>query len=227
MISEEILDLPLFPLDTVLFPGMTLPLHIFEDRYRLMVSECLAGDRDFGVLMAGSGPGGDGMPTAHRVGTSARITHVHKLEDGRMNILTTGQERFRLLHLLRTEPYIIGRVEALPLEGASSPQVSALVRKVGALFVRYLRLAGEVLGNTIQIDNAPSNASGLVFTIAMGLDVSIEEKQELLSIRALPDLLARESLILSREELLLERMREAQDSNTGYLRGATQYLSLS
>lgn len=225
--SEEILDLPLFPLNTVLFPGMALPLHIFEDRYRLMINECLEGEQDFGVLMAKSDPDREGMTVAYNVGTSARITHVHRLEDGRMNILTTGLERFRVLHLVRTEPYIIGRIEAFPLEGTRSPQVTEWVWKAGALFVRYLRLVGEVLGTTIEVESTPHDASSLAYLVAMALQVSLEEKQELLSIPALPTLLARESLILSREEILLKRMRKAQDSNTGYVLGATQYWSLN
>lgn len=225
--SEETLHLPLFPLNTVLFPGMALPLHIFEDRYRLMINECLEGEQDFGVLMAKSAPDREGMTRAYTVGTSARITHVHRLEDGRMNILTTGLERFRVLHLVRTEPYIIGRIEAFPLEGTGSPQVTELVWKAGTLFVRYLRLVGEVLGTTIEVESTPHDASSLAYLVAMALQVSMEEKQELLSIPALPTLLARESLILSREEILLKRMRKAQDSNTGYVLGATQYWSLN
>ncbi|KPL14927.1 MAG: hypothetical protein AMJ93_17070 [Anaerolineae bacterium SM23_84] len=206
---------------------MALPLHIFEDRYRLMINECLEGEQDFGVLMAKSDPDREGMTVAYNVGTSARITHVHRLEDGRMNILTTGLERFRVLHLVRTEPYIIGRIEAFPLEGTRSPQVTEWVWKAGALFVRYLRLVGEVLGTTIEVESTPHDASSLAYLVAMALQVSLEEKQELLSIPALPTLLARESLILSREEILLKRMRKAQDSNTGYVLGATQYWSLN
>jgi Lon protease-like protein len=226
-VCEEILDLPLFPLNTVLFPGMELPLHIFEDRYRLMISECLERNQDFGVLMARADAGGEGTATAYTVGTSARITHVHRLQDGRMDILTSGLERYRVLHVLCTEPYIIGRIEAFPLEGTSSPQVSELVWKASALFVRYLRLTGEVLGTRIDIESTPRDATGLAYLVAITLEVSLEEKQELLSIRTLPALLARESLILSREEILLNRMRKAQEDNTGYVRGETQYLSLN
>lgn len=225
--SEEIRDLPLFPLNTVLFPGMELPLHIFEHRYRLMIRECLERNQDFGVLMARWGAEGEGMAGAYSVGTSARITHVHRLQDGRMDILTAGLERFRVLHVLRTEPYVIARIEAFPLEGTSSRQASELASKAGALFVRYLRLIGEVLGTTMDIESTPRDATSLAYLVAITLEVSLEEKQELLSMRTLPALLSRECFILSREEILLNRMRKAQDDNTGYVRGETQFLSLS
>jgi Lon protease-like protein len=226
-VSEEVLDLALFPLNTVLFPGMKLPLHIFEDRYRLMIRECLRRDRDFGVLMAGLGTDHQGMSATDTIGTSARITHVDQLQDGRMDIVTTGAERFRLLHLLHTEPYVVGRVEVYPLGGADSPLVSELVCKASTLFVRYLRLVSEVIGATIQLEGTPRNASDLAYAMAITLKVSMEEKQELLNIGTLPALLAREVLILSREEVLLNRMQEAQDNNTGYVQALTQYLSLS
>ena len=225
--SEEVLDLALFPLNTVLFPGMKLPLHIFEDRYRLMIRECLRRDQVFGVLMAGPGTGHQEISAADTIGTSARITHVDQLQDGRMDIVTTGTERFRLLHLLRTEPYVVGRVEVYPLEGANSPLVSELVCKASTLFVRYLRLVSEVIGATIQLEGRPRNASDLAYAMATTLNVPMEEKQELLNIGTLPALLAREVLILSREEVLLNRMQEAQDNNTGYVQALTQYLSLS
>ena len=108
---EETQDLSLFPLNVVLFPGMKLPLHIFEPRYRLMIGRCLEHDQDFGVLTARSTPGPGGVTTAYAVGTLARITHVDRLQDGRMNIMTTGVERFRVLQLMQTEPYIIARTD--------------------------------------------------------------------------------------------------------------------
>ena len=225
--SEDLATLPLFPLDTVLFPGMALPLHIFEDRYRLMINECLKQKRDFGVLMVRSTADSDGLSSVHMVGTSARITHVQRLEDGRMDIMTTGQERFRLLRLLRTTPYILGRTEIFPLEATRSSHVANLTREAGMRLVEYLRLVGEVLGKVIQIDSVPGDAGSLAYLIAMSLQVSLEEKQRLLSIRTLPNLLRRESQILNRETVLLKRMQQVQESEEGYVHGPTEYLSLS
>jgi Lon protease-like protein len=91
--SDEGLELPLFPLNTVLFPGMVLPLHIFEDRYRLMINQCIERNRDFGVLLVGPDLAGQGTVSVHAIGTSARITKIQRLADGRMDIITTGLER--------------------------------------------------------------------------------------------------------------------------------------
>lgn len=225
--SEETQVLPLFPLNVVLFPGMKLPLHIFEPRYRLMIGRCLEHELDFGVLMARSGLGPESVTTASTVGTSARITHVRRLEDGRMNIMTSGVERFRVLQLVRTEPYIVGRIEPFPLEGEESPEVRRLAHKTGKRFVRYLRMVDEILGLTIDLDTTPRDARSLAYLIATAMDIALEEKQGLLRTPELSAMLAKEAELLSREEILLSRMREKQESNEGYFRALTQYLSLN
>ena len=225
--SAEIAELPVFPLNTVLFPGMALPLHIFEDRYVLMVNECLEGNRHFGVLLAQPAPDEEGATEVHRIGTLALITHVDRLDDGRMDIRTTGLERFRVLRMLRSEPYIVAQIEEFPLEDTQSSRVAGLARQANGLLVRYLRLLGEVLGTAIRIDSVPRDPSSLAHLIAIALQVELDEKQELLSIPDLPGLLRRETLILSREEVLLSQLREVQKSDACYLRGVTGYLSLS
>ena len=225
--AEETLELPLFPLDTVLFPGMALPLHIFEERYLWMVNECLEGNRQFGVVMTTPAAEGEGTTAAHSIGTSALITQVERHDDGRMDIVTAGLERFRVLDLLCTEPYIVGRIELFPLEDSKSPHLVRLVKAASALFVQYLRLAGEVLGTVIRVESAPRDASTLAYMMAIALQVSNEEKQQLLNISSLPALLWKESSILSRERILLQRMSEVQDDNKGYVRGVTSYLSLN
>jgi Lon protease-like protein len=226
-LSDETLELPLFPLDTVLFPGMALPLRVFEERHLWMVNECLEGNRQFGVVMATPAAEGEGTTTAHRVGTSALITQVERHDDGRMDIVTAGLERFRVLDLLRTEPYVVGRIEPFPLEDTKSPELVRLIKAASALFAQYLRLAGEVLGTVIRVESAPRDASTLAYMMAIALQVSNDEKQQLLSISSLPTLLWKESSILSRERTLLQRMSEAQEENKGYVRGVMGYLSLN
>jgi Lon protease-like protein len=226
-VNDETLDIPLFALDTVLFPGMELPLHIFEERYRRMVGVCLKGDRRFGVLLERPVAAGGGTAAAYSVGTSAIITRVDEQEDGGLDIQTAGVERFRVLHVLRTEPFSVGRVEPFPLEGAESPAVVPLVKRTAELFVRYLRLAAEALGTVIRIEDVPRDARSLAYVIGIALQVSLEEKQGLLSTLTLSMLLAREFAILSREEILLTRMQEMQTASTGYLQVATSYLSLN
>ena len=225
--SDETVELPLFPLNTVLFPGMALPLHIFEDRYRLMINECLQANRDFGVLLSGAGSLREEMGGPQAIGTSARITQVQRLKDGRMDILTSGQERFRVLQLLRVKPYIVARIENFPLEATDSPRVANLVEISKELLTRYLRLTSEVLGTLIHIERTPRDASSLAYLVAISVQVSLEEKQEFLAIPTLPDLLLREVAILRREIEFLRRLHQVQDSNVGYVQGPTNYLSLN
>ena len=85
-------ELRLFPLNTVLFPKMPLPLHIFEERYKLMITECMEADEPFGVVLIEEGSKAFGpLAQPHAVGCTARVVQVESLEDGRMNIITIGQ----------------------------------------------------------------------------------------------------------------------------------------
>ena len=96
---KEKTTLSLFPLpEVVLFPGMSLPLHIFEDRYKKLISNCLNSDKQFGVVLLS----GD---LCAEIGTTALIIDVEKLEDGQMNIVTEGKSRFKILDIVNEEPY--------------------------------------------------------------------------------------------------------------------------
>ena len=95
------LDLPLFPLNTVLFPGMPLSLHIFEDRYKRMIGECIDSGNPFGVVLIKRGQEANGpLAEPHEIGCTARIIEVEPLSEGRMNIVVLGQKRFRILFVL-------------------------------------------------------------------------------------------------------------------------------
>jgi len=107
------MDLRLFPLQTVLFPSMRLPIHIFEERYRLMISECIEESAPFGVLLIKSGPEVGPGAVPFDVGTTARILNVEYLDDGRMNLLTIGERRFRTVAINTTQPYLRGEVALL------------------------------------------------------------------------------------------------------------------
>ena len=96
--------LPLFPLQVVLLPGQRLPLHIFEERYKIMIGECIEDDAPFGIVLVGKGG-------IHKIGCAARITQVlEKFPDGRMNILTQGGQRFEVFRVYDSRPYFEGEV---------------------------------------------------------------------------------------------------------------------
>src|SRR4051794_27122666 len=97
--------IPLFPLNVVLFPGMPLPLHIFEPRYQEMIRHCLQGDLLFGVCLIRSGVEVGGEAEPHSVGTTCETLSVTPLGEGRMSLATVGRDRFRILRLHHDQPY--------------------------------------------------------------------------------------------------------------------------
>src|SRR5207248_5482663 len=129
--------LPLFPLNTVLFPGMPLPLHIFEERYKLMIGRCIEDERPFGVVLIQSGPEVGGPAVPHKVGTTAHIAAVKRADDGRMNLIAIGQERFQIREGVRQEPYLIARVEALA-DKEPEAEAAPLAAEVRAILATYL-----------------------------------------------------------------------------------------
>jgi len=111
-------QVPLFPLNTVLFPGGPLPLKIFEPRYLAMVSDCVQNDSSFGVLLIRKG-NESGLATTHEVGTLARITDWYQGHDGLLGITAIGERRFRVISSFReTDGLNVGNVEILPDEPA-------------------------------------------------------------------------------------------------------------
>ena len=124
-------ELPLFPLNNVvLFPGMPLPLHIFEERYKAMIGACADRDEPFGVLLIKDGNEVGEPSTPHTIGTTARVSQVQRLEEGRLNILTRGETRFELLETVQTTPHLVGLVRFLEdAEGTVSATTVAGVRE--------------------------------------------------------------------------------------------------
>ena len=138
--------LPLFPLHTVLAPGIALPLHVFEERYRLMVRRCLDTTSPFGVVLIREGSevapkAGDGADLAIAgVGTFAEIREASKFADGRWSLLVVGTGRFTVLEVdADAEPYLVAEVEPLPDEVGDPDTAARLVERVGARFIEYLR----------------------------------------------------------------------------------------
>jgi Lon protease-like protein len=174
------MDLRLFPLNTVLFPGMRMPLHIFEERYRIMIRECIEEDAPFGVLLikAGAEVGSGAVP--HDVGTVARIIQVEYLEDGRMNIFTMGHERFRIVAINTTQPYLRGEVSALRQEPSTDSAYAALPR-ARQLFNDYLKTYLALADQWTRGVFMPENPADAADYMAARMDIGPDAKQELLA----------------------------------------------
>lgn len=198
--------LALFPLGTVLFPGLVLPLHLFEDRYRRLVGDLLEQPepRAFGVVGIELGHEvGEGA--AHRlaeVGCVAELREVTPHPDGRYDIVAVGARRFRLKELDRSRPYLRGEVEFLPEEpGADPGPAAARVRRLFRLYRRRLGAAGA--GPPEEIEQADDPVA-LSYAVAAALVLDGHEKQRLLEHEDAALRLAAEAELLARENRILD-----------------------
>jgi hypothetical protein len=207
--TVKVIELPLFPLDVVLFPGQVLPLHIFEDRYRLMIGRCLAEDRPFGVALIRQGREPGAPTTPHDVGTIARIIDTTRLASGALDIVTVGTERFRIRQLLFDQPYLRGEVEVLTLAASvDTEQLQRLTARVGELVQRYIKLVAHAAGLKIQIETMPDGPQHMGYLAAIAMQIENREKQALLVSDSVGQILADEMRLLRRENALLGWMVE-------------------
>lgn len=178
--------IPLFPLEVVLFPGTSLPLHIFEPRYRLMISHCLEHHREFGVVLTRA----QGLAA---VGCTAEILKVvKKYDDGRMDILTIGRAAFRVTQIFEEQPYHEGAVEYL--EERSSGDSTDLQEKLAELYAQCHEVIYGREPDALEV----KEGSSLAFQVSSELPLELEEKQALLEIREEGE----------RERWLLERLEQ-------------------
>jgi len=199
--------LPLFPLGAVLYPGMVLPLHIFEDRYRQLVRYLLDGPepRQFGVIAIRKGreTGVEGVQSLYEVGCTATLRRVEQHADGRFDLVTLGTQRFRLLSLDEALPYLQGEIELLTDDEVDAAAAGPLVRAVQVAFRAYLDALTEWGGATVRVEELPAEPILLSYVVAATMVIDLPERQNLL---AEPDALARlnaQRALLSRETAML------------------------
>lgn len=173
------MELPIFPLNTVLFPGGRLPLHIFEERYKLMVSRCLERGEPFGVCLIRTGQevGAPGEPFG--IGTTAHIREVQELDQGRLNIICVGGERFILRDITSRSPYITARIEPIVSDCADA-SAAMLAETAGTLFIDYVRLNLAMTNQWSRSVNMPSDPGALSDYMAGALGIDVRAKQRLL-----------------------------------------------
>lgn len=203
------IELPLFPLNVVLFPGTELPLHIFEPRYRQMINECYERRSPFGVVLAR--PGSEHLhEEPYPVGTMAEIESLDRLEDGRINLVARGSQRFRILGQHRTRPYLSGLVEVYRDATEASEQLERVVRQARVLFRAYLETLLAVIGQDDLEFTLPGGAEDLSHFIAHLMDIHDEQKQRMLELTSTSRRLEEEVVILRRE---VPFMREVLSMN--------------
>jgi Lon protease-like protein len=210
-------ELPLFPLNTVLFPGMPLPLHIFEYRYREMIAFCSENEKEFGVVLIKEGTEVGEPATPFEVGTMARIIGIDRLEDGRMNIVTVGTRRFRVLNVSPDKKsYIVGDIEPLPDENvAEDPNVARLAEEVGGLLRRYAALVQAGLEQDLTPLELPGDPEALSYLAGGTLRIRNRERQRLLELPSTAQRLELEKEIFEREAATLQEFIEQRKGGLG------------
>ena len=198
--------LPLFPLGTVLFPGVPLPLQVFEPRYRQLVSDLMdrPEPRIFGVVAIREGHevGADAVRSLYDVGCLAVVRRVEAFPDGRFALMTTGSRRFRIDQFDDSQPYLQARVELLD-EPTGDERVASAADSVRRAFADYR----STLGGAQLPDDLPDDPALLSYLVAATAVLSLPERQELLEIADSGARLAREADLLNRELGLMRTLR--------------------
>jgi len=191
--SVSVRELPLFPLpELVLFPGRPLPLHIFEYRYRIMMNTVLETDKRFGVLMWDPD-----SEEAAKVGCCAEILQCQRLPDDRMNVMTMGQQRFRVLEYVREKPYRVGLVEWIEDEPPQK-DLKDIAQDVEKLLRDVVHLYGKLSGQEMDLpDDLPDLPRELSYWVGHTLNGVHQEQQNLLELQDTGARLERELEILT------------------------------
>lgn len=201
---------PLFPLDSVLFPDMLMPLHIFEPRYRLLVHRSLEKDRPFGIVLIREGEEVGPAAVPHRIGTLAKIVAHAQLPDGRSLITVEGERRFEIDAVIADEePYLLGRVRYLrdAPEEAQRQLANSVAEAYADYVVGVVAATGGVRREVPIVDEIQGGSPcDVSFRIAAGLAIEDDERQMLLETATTHERLVREREILSRECALLSEM---------------------
>jgi Lon protease-like protein len=193
-------ELPLFPLSVVLFPGVPLPLHIFEPRYRQLLDDIRAGNSLFGLSFFDSSISEQEHPPSGSIGCVAKVTDTQAFADGRSNILTVGVIRYRIEEYVdRGDPYLVVRVSYFEDEDDDTEAVHTNSREVAEIFTRIARAVRTINDERANLPNiADTEPQRLSFLVAAAMEVDTDVKQELLELRSTSERLRRLRDILTR-----------------------------
>lgn len=200
-------QLPILPLNTVLFPGVTMPLHVFEDRYRALVHHLLTISdktmRLFGIVAIREGyeVGAHGVQSVHRVGCVAQMTSVEPYADGRFDIEVVGRKRMRLDGLDTSGTYLVGDVVTVGEQPDTSPESLAEAARAMETFLAYREQLSEMRGGDVLDGDLPRDPEYLSYSLAATCLLTLQERQALLEAST-----ARDRLVMLRHSLR-EEMR--------------------
>jgi len=210
--ESGIMTLPIFPLPLVLLPGELLPLHIFEDRYRKMLTDIEAGDKAFGIILFEAEGEFADRPLTGSTGTVAVLRESETLADGRSNILTLGSSRFRLLDYIDgIEPYHVGEVELFDDEADDSPELTKLADETFELFKRIAKAAFKMGGSRGSLPELErTDPEALSFLITAGFNFENELKMRMIEMTSTFDRLKKLEDVLTQAVGQIEESADIQ-----------------
>jgi ATP-dependent Lon protease len=177
-------ELPLFPLPVVLFPGVPLPLHIFEPRYRQMLEDISHSNNLFGLSYFDATSSDRDLPPIGTVGCAGEVTETQTFPDGRSNILTIGVVRYRIeSYVDRGDPYNVARVAFFEDEEEDEEALTNAADEVAQTFTRIARAVRTINDERVNLpDISGTEAQRLSFLVAAAMEIDVEVKQELLEL---------------------------------------------
>ncbi len=207
-------ELPLFPLNTVLFPGTTINLHIFEARYKQMMNLCLETEQPFGVVLIAEGQEAYGSARPHMIGCTAHITQVHRLDQGRLEIRALGRDRFEIQALNQDRPYLVGDVTMRPLAEDDPQLLLILAQRLQPWVAKYLKLLARIENTQLGDYELPDDPIHFGYLAAKILQhAPMLQKQALLSSNEPSLMLAQVRRLYRFEVELLEMMINRAQNN--------------
>jgi ATP-dependent Lon protease len=193
-------ELPLFPLPLVLFPGVPLSLHVFEERYRRLLADVRVSNNLFGLSYLDQSTGADERPPVGSIGCATEVVEVQPLPDGRSNILTVGVARYRVEgYVERGDLYLVARVEFFEDDEAADAQLlEKRAAEVTEMFMRIARAMRSINDERGALPELPQDdPERLSFLVAAVVEMDAEAKQQLLELRSTSERLRRLYTLLS------------------------------
>jgi hypothetical protein len=178
--------LPLFPLNVVAFPGMTVPLHVFEDRYRALVRHLLTvpdpAERVFGIVTIREGyeVGNHEARSMYRTGCLMQLTEAEPYDDGRFDVVAVGRERVRVVATETSEPFLRAEVESLDGREELSPDTAREAARALAVFGDYRTAVSTLRGDDVMVGSLPRDPEMLSYVLASTCALTLPERQQLL-----------------------------------------------
>ena len=209
-------EIPIFPLNAVLFPGTDLHLHIFEDRYKVMITECIENESSFGIVLIKKGfEAFDLQVEPFHIGCTAAIRKVEKLQNGNLNIIVRGQERFRLLSISKDmNSYFVGKIKLFPFNMTNKSDRDNTIEDLTFLVQSYLDKFSKERNLEISNFEVPDTPFELATFSASILHTSPLRKQHLLSMDGVDELLEKLVAIYSRELFYLDLLLTEKKSSS-------------